>query len=97
MLRSTMGSYGRPVIEVAYGETMIHSTEAIWEILAQEEWLRSTPMWAPYIIFFDFHDIKIYMYYVFKIYMYYKKENWWSLISSRPDNVQRRFLTVHEF
>ena len=29
MLRSTTGSYERPVIEVAYGETMIHSTEAV--------------------------------------------------------------------
>ena len=39
MLRSTMGSYGRPVIEVAYGETLFHSTEAIWEMKAREEWL----------------------------------------------------------
>ena len=29
MLRSTMSSYERPVIEVVYGETMIHSLEAI--------------------------------------------------------------------
>ena len=36
MLRSTMGSYGRPVIEVAYRETMIHSTEVVWEILARK-------------------------------------------------------------
>ena len=70
-LRSTAGSYGWPVIEVAYGETMIHSTEAIWEILAREEWLgchhdtspmvdipKSTLVWAPYMIFYDFHDIK---------------------------------------
>ena len=28
MLRSTTGSYGRPVIEVAYGEILFHSTEA---------------------------------------------------------------------
>ena len=33
-LRSTTSSYERPVIEVAYGETLIHSTEAVWEILA---------------------------------------------------------------
>ena len=76
------------MIEVAYGETMIHSTEAVWEILAREEWLgcrhdvspmfdipESTLMWAPYMIFSGFHDIKIYIYYVFKIYMYYKKRN----------------------
>ena len=71
MLRSTTGSYGRPMIEVAYGETMIHSTEAVWEILARKEWLGyrhdaslmfdisgSTPVWAQYMIFSNFHDIK---------------------------------------
>ena len=39
-LRSTTGSYGRLVIEIAYRETLIHSTEAVWEILAQKKWLR---------------------------------------------------------
>ena len=34
MLRSTTGSYGRPVIEVAYGEILFHSIEAVWELLA---------------------------------------------------------------
>ena len=65
-LRSTTGSYGRPAIKVAYGETLIHSTEVVWEILAWEEWLgcrydassmfdipKSTPMWAPYIYGFS--------------------------------------------
>ena len=64
MLRSTTGFYGRPVIEIAYGETLFHSIKAVWEMKAQEEWLGcrhdaspmldipgSTPMWAPYIIF----------------------------------------------
>ena len=67
MLRSTMGSYGWPMIEVAYEETMIHSIKAVWKILAGEEWLGcrydaspifdisgSTPMWAPYLSFFIF-------------------------------------------
>ena len=67
MLCSTTGSIGQPVIEAAYGETMIHSTETIWEILAWEEWLgcrhdalpmfdipRSTLVWALYMIFFLF-------------------------------------------
>ena len=67
------------MIEVAYGEIMFHSTEAVRETLAQEEWLgcrhdtspmvdipRSTLVWAQYTIFFGFHDIKIYMYYVLK-------------------------------
>ena len=39
MLRSTTDSYGRPVIEVAYGEILSHSTEAVWEMVAREEWL----------------------------------------------------------
>ena len=64
-----------PVIEIAYGETMIHFTKTIWEMLARKEWLgcrqdaspmfdipRSTPVWAPYMIFSGFHDIKIYIY-----------------------------------
>ena len=64
MLRSTTGPYGRLVIEVAYGETLFHSTEVVWEMKAREEWLEcrhdtspmldtleSTPVWAPYIIF----------------------------------------------
>ena len=29
MLHSTTGSYERPVIEVTYGKTMIHSTEVV--------------------------------------------------------------------
>ena len=29
MLRSTTGSYGRPVIEVAYGEILFYFTEAV--------------------------------------------------------------------
>ena len=56
-----------PMIKAAYGETMIHSTEAVWKMLAREEWLgcrydaspmfdipESTPVWAPYMIFFWF-------------------------------------------
>ena len=76
-LRNTMSSYGWPVLKAVYGETIIHSTEAVWEILAREEWLGcrhdislmvdisgSTPVWAQYTRFFGFHDMKIYMYYV---------------------------------
>ena len=88
MLRSITGSYGRPVIEVAYGEILFHSTEAVWELIAREEWLEcrhdaspmfdipgSTPVWALYMLFFDFYDKKIYMYYVFKTYIYNTKEH----------------------
>ena len=71
MLRSTTGSYGRPVIEVAYGEILFHSTEAVWELIAREEWLRcrhdTTPMfdipgstlvWAQYVLFYGFQRYK---------------------------------------
>ena len=94
MLHSTTGSYGRFVIEVAYGEIMIHSIKTVWEILAREKWLgcqhdvspmfdipKSTPVWALYPLFFDFHDIKTYMYYVFKSILIIK-EQWWSLTLS---------------
>ena len=108
-LHSTTGSYGRPVIKVVYGETLIHSTEAVWEILAREEWLGcqhdassmfdipgSTPVWAQYIYFMDFKDIKTYTYHVFKS-ICIIKEHWWILTSSWPDEVQRMFSTAHEF
>ena len=85
MLRSTMGSYERLVIEAAYGETMIRSVEIIWEILAWEEWLECshdslsmfdipglTLVCTSYVIFFGFHDIKIYILY-FKIYIFIKR------------------------
>ena len=81
-----MGSYVRSMLEVAYRETMIHSIETVWEILARKEWLRflhnaspmldilrSTLVWAQYMIFFDFTNIKVYMYYVLKTYMYYER------------------------
>ena len=80
-----MGSFGRPVIEVVYGETLIHSTEAVWEILAREEWLgcrhdaslmfdipESTPVWAQYI-FFGFQGYKNLYVLCFQIYTYYKR------------------------
>ena len=86
-LRSTTGSYGRPVIEVVYGETLIHSTEAVWEILAWEEWLGCrhdaspmfdisvlTPVWVQYIyIFSGFQGYKNLYVLCFQIYTYYKR------------------------
>ena len=78
MLRSTTGSYGRLVIDVPYGEILFHSTEIVWELVAQEEWLEcrhdalsmfdipgSTPVWVQYILFFGFYDIKIYIHIMF--------------------------------
>ena len=111
MLRSTTGSYGRPVIEVVYGETLIYSSETVLEILAWEEWLgcwhdaspmfdipESTLVWAQYIYIYilDFKHIKTYMYYVFKS-IRIIKEHWCTLISSWLDEIQRMFSTTHEF
>ena len=56
----------------------------------------STPVWTPYMIFFGFYDIKIYMYCVLKSICFIKG----TLVVSDfvlPDNVQRRFLTSNEF
>ena len=83
------------MLEAAYKETIIHSTEVVWKILARKEWLGCrydtspmidipglTPVWAQYMVFFDFTNIKVYMYYVLKTYMYYEKKRWWSLTLS---------------
>ena len=66
MLCSTTGSYRQPMIEVAYEETIFHSTEAVREMVAREEWLGcqhdalpmfdipgSTPVWALYLYYFS--------------------------------------------
>ena len=75
MLRNTTGSYGRPVIEVAYREILVHSTEAVLELIAREEWLGCQHDASPMsdilgqhqcglriYIFSDFQHIKIYVY-----------------------------------
>ena len=81
MLRSTTGPYGWLLIEVAYGRWYFHSTEAVWEMIAREEWLGcrhdtspmfdmpgSTLVWAPCILFFGFQDIKTYVYLIIFVY-----------------------------
>ena len=85
MLRSTTGSYGRPMIEVVYREMIFHSIEAVWEMVAREEWLGcrhdtspmfdipgSTPVWAQYI-FSGFQGYKNLYVLCFQIYTYYKR------------------------
>ena len=75
-----------PVIKASYRETMIHSIEIAWEMLARKEWLRcchdvspmfdiprSTPVLALYMIFFWFSWYKNLYVLCFKIYMYYKR------------------------
>ena len=74
-LRSTTGFYRRSEIEVAYREMIFHSTKAVWEMIARKEWLGcrhdispmfdilgSTPVWASYILFSGFLNIKTYGY-----------------------------------
>ena len=39
ILRSTTGPYGRPMIEVTYGEILFSLYRAVWEMIAQEKWL----------------------------------------------------------
>ena len=108
-LRSTTNSYGRPMLEAVYGEIIVHSTEAVWEILVRKEWLgcrhdtlsmvdipESTPVWAQYMVFFDFTNIKVlYVLYFENLYVLWKKY-WWSLTLSWPEDIQRIFSTVHD-
>ena len=85
MLRGISGPYGRTCVRDTYKENLIHSTEAIVEMLVWKEWLGchhdSSPMadipgltlvWAPYMIFFGFHNITNLYVLCFQIYMYYK-------------------------
>ena len=85
-LHSIMGSYGRSELEAVYGEMMIHSTEAIREIIGREKWLGcrhdaspmvdipgSTPVWAQYILFFEFQILNFIYVLFFKIYSIMKK------------------------
>ena len=109
MICNTTGSYGQPVIEVAYGQMIFHFTKIVWEMVAWEEWLgcwhdalpmfdipESTPVWAPYILFYDFLDLRTYIYYILKS-ICRIKEHWRCLTLSWPDKVQRMFSTAYEF
>ena len=86
MLRSTTGSYGRPVIEVAYGETMISLHRGCLGDISSGRVLGcrhdaspmfdipgSTPVWAQYLLFFYFQRYKNLYVLCFQIYTYYKK------------------------
>ena len=109
-LRSTMGPYGRSVLEVAYGELLYftpprlygeNSSERVVGVSAccitHARHTRVNTSVGSITLFFGFYDIKIYMYFVFLKFIYCIKEHWWSLTSSWPDEVQRMFLTAHKF
>ena len=61
----------RPVIEAAYGETMIHSTEVVWEMLAREEWLGCRHVTSPMVNISVGTVYDIFLFSLYKIYMYY--------------------------
>ena len=72
-----------PMIEATYGETMIHSTKGVWEMLAQEEWLGCCHDISPVVDILGSTPV----YYVLKSICIIKKKHCWSLTSSWPDDV----------
>ena len=91
-----------------WGDLIFHSTEAVWEMIAREEWLGcrhvvahvghtrvNTSVGSMLNIFRVFLIYKLYGV-CFKTYIYcIKQKHWWSLTLSWPDMVQRTFLTAH--
>ena len=110
ILRSTTSPYGRPMIEVAYGEILfsLHQDcmgeDSSGRVVGVLTWYR--PCWTypgqhqcghNVYYFLSFHTIKLYVL-CFQIYIYsIKQKHWWSLILSWLDEVQKTFSTVHEF
>ena len=106
MLRRTTA----PMVDLCRGriwEDVFHSTKAVREMIAREEWLGcwhdaspmfnipgSTPVWAQCIFRFSIYKIYVYVYCFQNLYVV-QKEHWWILISSWPDEVQRVFSTAH--
>ena len=87
MLRSTTSPYGRPVIEVAYGE-MIFSLhrdcmgdDSLGRVVGVSVWCIAnvwhirvnTSVGSVYIIFWFLWYKNLYTYYVLKTYIYYKR------------------------
>ena len=93
------------------GRWYFHSTEAILEMIAREEWLGcqhavspmsdipvSTPVWAQYIYIFWFSKYKnLFICILFSKSIFSIKEHWWSLTLSWPNKIQRMFSTAYEF
>ena len=89
------------------GRQLFHSTEAVWEMLAREEWLGcrhdaspmvdipgSTPVWAQYM-YFLFLIQNLYVL-CFQRSIYIMKGHWWFLTLSWLDDDQGTFLTAHD-
>ena len=106
-LRSTTGSYGRPVLEAAYAETVISLHRGCLRdvssgrVVGLSTWcithgrhIRVNTSVSTLYIFLIF-NIK------FICIMFWKsirsmKRHWWSLTLSWPDDVQGIFLTAHD-
>ena len=110
ILRSTTSPYGRPMIDVAYGETLfsLHrgcmGNDSSGRVVGVSTCCR--PCWTypgqhqcglNVYYFLGFHTIKTYMYYVFKYIYSIIQKHWWSLTLSWLDEVQRTFSTAHWF
>ena len=110
MLCTTTGPYGRLMLEVVYGEILLSlhrgsigddSSERVvgvsaWCIVHVWHTRINTSVGLIYIIF-GFLNTKTYVYVCILISKSICiKEHWWSLISW-PNEVQRMFLTTHEF
>ena len=107
MLRSITGSYGRPVLEAAYGEIAISlhwgclgdvsSGRVVgvstWCITHGRHTRVNTSMGTVYV--FLIFNTKIYTYYVLKS-ICIMKGHWWSLTLSWPENDQGMFSTAHD-
>ena len=108
MLRSTTGSYGWPVIEVAYGE-MIFSLhrdclgdDSSGRVVGVLAWCIAhiwhtrvnTSVGSVYIFWFSIYK-NLCICILFSKSICSIKEHWWSLTLSWPDEVQRMFSIVH--
>ena len=111
MLRSTMGPYGRPVIEVAY-EKMILSLhrdcmgdDSLRRVVGVSTWCIAyvwhtrvnTSVGSLYIIFWFSIYKNLCICILFSKAICSIKEHWWSLTLSWSDEDQRMFSIAHEF
>ena len=110
-LHSTMGPYGRPVIEVAYGEMILSLHRgcvrddssgkvvgvSAWSITHVRYTWVNTSVDSVYIILWFSKYKNPCICILFSKSIYGIKEHWWSLTLSWPDEIQRMFSTAYEF
>ena len=85
-LRSTTGPYGRSVLKVAYGEFLYFTPPRLYRenslgrvvgvsacCITHARHTQVNTSMGSITLFFNFFDIKTYMYYAFKIYILYKR------------------------